>query len=93
MGMEIVIKKSEGWLRDTMNLRHLIQGIDDGKYKWLYTNVRYNEEETWRLLNNNGIRLKECWRITEDEMFRKIRSWLFKDRPPPPKKDRIRKLK
>lgn len=75
-----------------LSLKHLRRGIEEGKYKWLYTNDSYNEEETCKYLINNDIDLRECWRIIDDQMFRKIRNGLFEERTPPTNKGRVRKL-
>ena len=92
LGLEIITKRSEGWPKETMNLKHLIHGIDKGKYKWLYTNTTLKEEQVMQYIKNNEINLKDCWRIVDDQQFRKIRNGQFQERTPPDIKNRHRKL-
>ena len=75
-----------------MNLKHLIHGIDKGKYKWLYTNTTLKEEQVIQYIKNNEVNLKDCWRIVDDQQFRKIRNGQLQERTPPSTKNRQKKL-
>lgn len=48
------------------------------------------ESEIHNLIANDDIDLKNCWRIPEDDTFRKLRSRLHQESrtPPPPKQQR-----
>lgn len=73
-----------------MKVKDLTEGIDHDKYKWLYTNTSYKEEIV-KYLKNNDINLEECWRIVDDQMFRKIRNRLLQERTSSPSKEKSRK--
>lgn len=92
LGLEIITKKSEGWPKDTITVRHITKWIEEGKYKWLYSEKAYKEEEIFNYLINSNINLEGCWRVVEDQMFRKIGNGLFQDRTPPPARERLRKI-
>lgn len=94
LGLEVIKKKkSEGWPKDTITVRRIItKGIEEGKYKWLYTAKACKEEEIYNCLTDNDINLEGCWRFVEDQIFRKIRNCLFQDRAPPPARERPIKI-
>ena len=69
-----------------------MQAIESGKYKWVYTNANHTEEQVLNYIRNKEIDLNDCWRIVEDQQFRKIRNGHFKERTPPAGRERQRKI-
>lgn len=74
LGLEIFCKESEPFPTENFRLKALTKGLLKGIYKWTYNNGRYTEDEIVRHLNNNEIRLRDCWRVVEDQRFKKIRN-------------------
>ena len=92
IGLQIITKKSEGWPREILNIRTLKKGMENGLYKWRYTNTAYSEQEIYHYICNNEISLNNCWCIIDDSQFNKIRSGQINERTPPPSKSRLRHL-
>lgn len=90
LGLEIFSKQSEGFPQENFSLKALTKGMLKGTYKWTYSNGRYTEDEILKHLNNNEISLRDCWRIVEDQKFKKIRNGYTQQRTPPPNKIRAR---
>ncbi|MPC56774.1 hypothetical protein E2C01_050739 [Portunus trituberculatus] len=84
LGIPIITKKSEGWLKDTFSLNYLKSAIDKSRFKWRFNNTVYNEKEIYVHLINNGIDLANCWCIMDDALFNKIQSGKTGKRTPPP---------
>ena len=87
IGLQIVTKKSTGWPKEQIYIEQIKEGIDSGKYKWIFTSTAYREEEIYTLLINNGIELNKVWTIVDDSIFRKIRNGLQQEKTPPHCKD------
>ena len=82
IGLQIITKKSTGWPKGTLFLKDIVEGIDNGKYKFVYTDADYEEDEVLNLINNQQIDLKSVWCIEEDQSFRKIRNGLTREVTP-----------
>lgn len=87
LGLIIHTSRSEGWPANLVK-QQLIQGINEKKYKVTFSENLVEEKEILELIRNDDIELKECWKITEDDIFRKIRSGITKDRTPPSRTER-----
>ena len=76
IGLQIITKNSVGWPRsdEVLSLRRLIEGIDSGKYNWLYSDNTYPEEAVYTYMINNEIDLDNCWCRIVDSRFNKIRN-------------------
>ena len=85
IGLRIITKKSIGWPRDTLYHKQILEGIREGKYKYIYTSSAYSEEEIYDLLKNNDINLKDVWVNEDDSSFKKIRNGLYQEKTPPTK--------
>ncbi|MPC78905.1 hypothetical protein E2C01_073410 [Portunus trituberculatus] len=68
LGMQIITKKSEGWLKETFSLNYLETAIDMGKFKWRFTTTAHTEQKIYNCLINNEIDLSNCWCIIEDTL-------------------------
>lgn len=66
-----------------MNQKDLTEALENGTFKWKYTDNSVNKPEMYNYIISNEIKLNGCWRITEDSIFRKIRSGLQVERSPP----------
>ena len=84
IGPAIITPISQGWPDDNLSLRKLKEGLEKRKYKWAYTDERYEETEIYNHIINNEIDLDNCWRTTEDDNFRKLKSGQHQKRTPPP---------
>ncbi|ORD93408.1 hypothetical protein ECANGB1_2305 [Enterospora canceri] len=90
LGLQIITRKSEGWPKHELNVQHIKFGIDTGLYKWRYTCAAYEEQELYIYITNNEVDLVNCFCITDDSQFKKIRNGLVQERTPPPNKHRYR---
>ena len=82
LGLIIHTSKSTGWPQ-SLAKQELIQGIEQKKYKVTYSENLVEKEEILDLIINDDIDLKECWKVTDDSTFKKIRTGVTKDRTPP----------
>ena len=87
IGLQIITKKSTGWPKEQIYIAQIKDGIENGKYKWIFTARGYEEEDIYQYLVNNEINLHKVWITVEDSIFRKIRNGLQQEKPPPPRKD------
>ena len=65
----------------------LLKGIKSKKYKWTYTNKKYDEEQILRKIENGEISLTYCFFTVESDEFRKIRPGLIQERSPAESRD------
>ncbi len=49
---------------------------------YTYQNSNYTEEEILNAMRNGHINLKNCWKVTESDVYRQIRPGLIKERSP-----------
>lgn len=82
IGLTIYTPKERGWPQERFTFEELINGINSNKYKYIYTDSRYTEEEVLNMIKHDRIMLKHCWTIAENDNFRKIRSGLLEERSP-----------
>ena len=86
LGVLIVTYKSQGWPKESFDEIQLKQDLENNKYKWSYTNTRYEEEEVYNAIINNEIDLHGCWHQVDDVIYKKLRSGIQKQaKPPAPK--------
>ena len=89
LGLQLICRKSHGWPTGEMNLKQLKTGIENGTYKWRYTNAAYSEQEITHYLKNDEINLDHCWCSADDAQFDKLKNGQARDRAqPPPKQHR-----
>ena len=60
----------------------LLQGIKNKKYKWTYTNKKYEEEQILHKIEHGEISLTHCFFTVRPDEFRKIRPGLIQERSP-----------
>ena len=82
IGLHIITKSSTGWPKKTLFHKNIIEGIHTGKYKFIYTDSNFEEEQISKLLENNRIDLDSVWTTEEDSIFRKIRNGLIPEKSP-----------
>ena len=92
VGIEIITKSSSGWPSETIGVRYIFKAIESGKFKWTYSNSAFSEENIMNYLKSNEINLKDCFRMVDDQVFRKIRNGLTKQRTPPDNRSKPRRL-
>lgn len=61
------------WPKKTLTKYRLIKGIEEEKYKYVYKDELLEKREILELIENYKIDLEECFALTEDRVFRKIR--------------------
>ena len=83
IGLQIITKQSEGWPRETINITHVLNALERNHYKYIYTDQTYTDEKILRLLKNNEINMEQCWKVMDDQTFRKVRNGLTKEHTPP----------
>lgn len=84
LGLIIIAKKSRGWpMGKELSLKEIEEGIEAGTYKWRFTAKNISEEEVWKSLINNEINLDNCFRVTDDQKYNKIRNGLPSELTPP----------
>ena len=82
ISLQIITRKSIGWPRETLYHKQILEGIREGKYKYIFTSSAYTEEEIYDLLKNNDINLNEVWVTEDDSSFRNIRNGLYQEKTP-----------
>lgn len=50
------------------------------------------EDEIMNMINNNGIDLTDCFATVDDNVYKKIRNGVSKEKTPPSQVDRRRRL-
>ena len=60
----------------------LLKGIKNKKYKWTYTNKKYEEEQILHKIEHGEISLTNCFFTVGPDEFRKIRPGLIQERSP-----------
>lgn len=88
IGLAIITSKATGWPEEHLSLKKLTQGLESKKYKWAYTDNSYDEDTVYQYITTDKIDLHGCWKVTEEDNFRKFRSGLHIDKTPPPPKHR-----
>lgn len=68
IGLKIYTAKSKGWPR-VITKGRILEGIEDGTYKWSYQHTELNEHEVMGKLIFNQIDLEDCFHILEDNLF------------------------
>ncbi|MPC68959.1 hypothetical protein E2C01_063172 [Portunus trituberculatus] len=91
IGLQIHTSKSTGWPKENLTKKKLIQGIEERKYKIIFTTQNMNATQILEAIENEELELEQCWTITDDSNFRKIRPGRTMERTPPPKPDKHRK--
>lgn len=90
LGLEVMVSKSTGWPKESFSLRELTRGMLEGTYKWTYSSKRHTDEEIYKLISNNEVKMEGCWKVVDDQSFRKIRNGYKEEKTPPPSKLRNR---
>ena len=80
--LEFYAKSSQGWPKN-FSTDHLIQGIENGNYRYTYKEATIEQHEIIGLIKKGEITLEECFKTVEDSIFRKIRQGQSQERTPP----------
>lgn len=91
IGLQIIASKKEGWPKTVLKTDTLRDALERRKFKWTYTDSKYEEDEVLQLICTNDINLHGCWNLAEDSVFRKIRPGLTRKHSPT-RDPRIRKI-
>ena len=91
IGLKIYTTHSKGWPKKTLHKGELIDAIENSKYKMTFNTQHMEFNTILEHIKNDTIELEECWVITEDDVFRKIRPGREIQRTPPPTRVKQRK--
>ncbi len=92
-GLNFYTTNDKGWPKPPFTKNDLMKGIQKGTFKWTSTNTDYSEDQMMYLMSENYIIFKECWNTVGNDVFRKIRSGVIKERSPIQSRDpRHRKM-
>lgn len=91
IGLSIYTTKNRGWVETPMRKQALLKGIEDKIIKWTYTDPNIREKEIMEKLVFGQIDLTDCFQLTEEDNFRKIKTGLLEERSPPPRPEKQRK--
>ncbi len=90
--LNFYVSEERGWPKTRFTVTDLVNGINNKIYKWTYTNQSIPEHEMLKMIGDNKVRLKHCWKALEISEFRKLRSGLLQERSPAQNRDpRLRK--
>ena len=65
----------------------LLKGIKNQKYKWVYSNTEYDEQQILHKIEHGEISPTQCFFTVGPDEFRKIRSGLIQERSPAETRD------
>lgn len=91
IGLKIYTTKTRGWVEVPMRKNSLLKGIEDKIIKWTYTDQNIKEKEIMEKFVFGQIDLTDCFHLTEEDTFRKIKTGLLEERSPPPRPEKQRK--
>lgn len=91
IGLQIHTSNSTGWPKETLTRKKLMEGIEERKYKIIFTAQNMDANKILQAIENDDIDLEQCWTITEDTQFRKLRSGRIMGRTPPSRPEKQRK--
>lgn len=80
--LDFYTKVSNDW-PVVITLNQLTQGIQDGIYRFTYSESTIEPHEILGLIKKGEIKLQNCFKTVKDCIFRKIRTGQLIDRTPP----------
>ena len=86
IGLAIIAPRSTGFPEHTLTRIGLKDGLEKGKYKWVYTDNSYDETFIYDNIIHDRINLQGCWKETDDTKYKKLRTGLHAEKTPPPSK-------
>ena len=91
IGLKLYTTKERGWPQN-FGYNDLKEGLQNNSYKWTYEDINYSEEQVLYAVVEGNIKLKECWHVVDNDIFRKIRPRCIVERSPLQDRDpRLRK--
>lgn len=91
IGLKIYTTRNKGWVEVPLRKNSLLKGIEDKIIKWTYTEPKIKEKEIMEKFVFGQIDLTDCFFLTEEDTFRKIKTGLLEERSPPPRPEKQRK--
>ena len=91
IGLTIYTSESNGWPRETLTRKKLMENIDNKLYVVKYESKDIDYFAILDLLNKGKIELTKCWKTIEDAQFRKLRPGKTLERTPPNRNEKYRK--
>ena len=80
-------KESNDWPENITRF-NLLKGIEEGKYKYTYTELSMEASKLFQHIINGAIIFDECFATVDDGTYRKIRSGRTMERTPPHREQR-----
>lgn len=82
IGLKIYSADSRGWPEGKISKESLIKGIEEGTYKYTYTNTALKEGEVMMKIVFNQLNTEDCFATLEDSIFNRLTSGLTDEHSP-----------